>query len=71
MWMVPSSSMSIWAPDSAVIFWITEPPLPMTSRILSTSIFMVIILGAYLETSFRGSEMQGSMIWSRISQRAS
>ena len=46
MWMVPSSSMSIFAPESATIFWMTEPPLPMTSRILSGSIFMVIILGA-------------------------
>ena len=48
MWMVPSSSMSTCAPDSATIFWIMEPPLPMTSRILSTSIFMVSILGAIL-----------------------
>ena len=66
MWMVPSSSMSTVAPDSAVIFWITEPPFPMTSRILSGSIFMVIILGAYLLTSARGAEMQGSMISSRM-----
>ncbi len=47
----PSSSMSILAPDSAQIFWMTLPPLPMTSRILSGSIFMVIILGAYLLSS--------------------
>ena len=32
---------------------------------------MVIILGAYWQTSARGSEMQGSMIWSRICTRAS
>ena len=34
MWMVPSSSMSILAPVSATIFWMTLPPLPMTSRML-------------------------------------
>ena len=71
MWMVPSSSMSILAPDSATIFWMTEPPLPMTSRILSGSMCMVTILGAYLLTSGRGWAMQGSMTWSRIWQRAS
>ena len=38
MWMVPSSSMSIFAPVSATIFWMTEPPLPMTSRMRSGSI---------------------------------
>ena len=63
--------MSTVAPDSAVIFWMTEPPLPMTSRILSGSIFMVSILGAYLLTSGRGAEMQGSMISSRMAKRAS
>ena len=26
----PSSSISIFVPVSAVIFWMTEPPLPMT-----------------------------------------
>ena len=71
MWMVPSSSMSTVAPDSAVIFWMTEPPLPMTSRILSGSIFMVIILGAYLLTSGRGAAMQGSITSSRMAYRAS
>ena len=71
MWMVPSSSISILAPVSATIFWMTEPPLPMTSRMRSGLMCMVIILGAYWETSFRGSAIQGSMIWSRIWQRAS
>ena len=49
----------------------TLPPLPMTSRMRSGSMCMVIILGAYWLTSARGSEMQGSMIWSRICTRAS
>ena len=43
----------------------------MTSRILSGSIFTVIILGAYLLTSGRGAAMQGSMISSRMANRAS
>ena len=71
MKMEPSSLMSILAPVSATIFWITLPPEPMTSRILEGSMCMVSILGAYLLTSLRGSEMAGSMIWSRISHRAS
>ena len=53
------------------IFWMTLPPEPMTSRILSVSIFILIILGALGLTSARGAGMQGSMIWSRIAQRAS
>ena len=36
---VPSFSMSIVAPVSSVIARITEPPLPITSRIFSGSIF--------------------------------
>ena len=59
--MVPSSSMSTLAPVSATIFWMTLPPLPMTSRMRSGSMCMVIILGAYSLTSARGSAMQGSM----------
>ena len=47
-----------------------EPPLPMTSRILSTSIFIVSILGANSETWSRGFAMQGIMISLRISRRA-
>ena len=37
--MKPSSLMSILQPVSAVIFWMTLPPVPMTSRILSGLIF--------------------------------
>ena len=62
--------MSILAPVSVQIFWMVLPPEPMTSRILSTGIFMEIILGAYSETSARGSAMQGSIISLRISSRA-
>ena len=51
---------------SATIFCMVFPPEPMTSRILSALIFMEIILGAYSETSLRGSGMHGSMISSRI-----
>ena len=39
MTMVPSSRMSICVPVSLVIAWIVEPPLPITSRILSGWIF--------------------------------
>ena len=44
--IVPSSWMSICVPVSSVIAWITEPPLPITSRILSGWILMVIRRGA-------------------------
>ena len=44
---------------SAQIFWMTLPPEPMTSRIFSVSILVVIILGAYFETSSRGAAMTG------------
>ena len=44
--IVPSSSMLIWQPVSSVSARITEPPLPITSRILSTSMTMESILGA-------------------------
>ena len=40
MKMEPSSLMSILQPVSAVIFWMTLPPEPMTSRILSGLIFI-------------------------------
>jgi len=38
--------MSIVAPVSSVMARMTEPPLPMTSRIFSGSILMVMIVGA-------------------------
>src|SRR3546814_5862431 len=55
MTMVPSSWISIWVPVSLVIAWITEPPLPITSRILSGWILMVIRRGAKSESSGRGA----------------
>ncbi|KAG1305058.1 hypothetical protein G6F62_015635 [Rhizopus arrhizus] len=46
MTMVPSSWMSIWGPVSLVMAWMVEPPLPITSRILSGWILMVSRRGA-------------------------
>ena len=69
--MLPSSVMSILVLVSAVIFWMTLPPEPMTSRILSGLIFIWIILGAVLASSRRGSGMALSMTSSRIWKRAS
>ena len=51
---VPSSLMSIVAPVSSVIERIVVPPLPMTSRILSGWIFIVIRRGANSLISVRG-----------------
>ena len=50
---VPSSEMSILAPDSATISRITEPPEPITSLILSTGMWMVSMRGAYSPSSGR------------------
>ena len=55
MEMVPSSSMSILAPVSSIIPRITLPPVPITSRILSGSIFIVTMRGAHLDISSRGA----------------
>ncbi len=46
--------MSIFTPVSSTIFLIIFPLGPITSLILSGSIVMVIILGAYLDSSGRG-----------------
>ena len=43
--------MSILAPDSATISRITEPPEPITSRILSVGILIVSMRGAYSPSS--------------------
>ena len=58
MTMVPSSWMSIWVPVSLVIAWIIEPPLPITSRILSGWIFIVSRRGANSLSSARGAVMR-------------
>ncbi|MNE00030.1 hypothetical protein D3C80_924250 [compost metagenome] len=55
--MVPSSPMSILAPVFSTISRITLPPEPITSRILSTGILMVSILGACSPSSARGASM--------------
>ena len=52
---VPSSWMSIVVPVSSVSARITAPPLPITSRIFSGLIFIVIMRGAYAESSARGA----------------
>jgi len=62
----PFSSISILTPVSSIILLIVFPPAPITSLILSTSIFVVIILGAYFETSFLGSGIVFSITLSII-----
>jgi len=52
---VPSSSISIFAPDSSWMRFTTLPPGPMISRILSVGMVMVVTLGAYGEMSERDS----------------
>ena len=51
---VPSFSMSMDVPVSSVIWRITAPPLPMTSRIFSGSIFKVMMVGAHSDMFSRG-----------------
>ena len=53
---VPSFSMSMVVPVSSVIARMTAPPLPMTSRIFSGSIFIVMIVGAHSDIFWRGVE---------------
>ena len=61
MWMVPSSSMLMLAPVSSWMPRTTLPPEPMTSRILSTGMWMVSMRGANSESSSRGAAMVSSM----------
>ena len=51
----PSSSTSIVAPVSWIIFFITLPPGPIKAPIFSLSIIIVVILGAYSDNSFLGA----------------
>ena len=53
--------MSIFAPVSSTMPWIVFPPGPMTMRILSGSMCIVMILGAYGESSFLGSASSSSI----------
>ena len=52
---VPSSSTSIFAPVSSTKARITLPPGPITSRILSGLILILMIRGAWSDISARGS----------------
>ena len=67
---VPSSSMLMSAPVIAMISLIFLPLGPITSPILSTGIWIVMIRGAKVLTSPRGSGIVAS-ITSRICIRAS
>src|SRR5918998_1432351 len=67
--MVPSSSMLIWAPVSSWIWLMTLPLGPITSPILSTGTFIVMMRGAVGAISSGASI--ASLITSRIVMRAS
>ena len=62
---VPSSSMSMVVPVSSVMARMVAPPLPITSRILSGWILMVVMRGAYSDISARGAAST-PFIFSRI-----
>ena len=70
MCTVPSSWMSMSAPVSAMISLIRLPLGPITSPILSTGIWMLMIRGALTFTSSRGASIAVS-ITSRIWNLAS
>ena len=57
-----SSEISIFAPVSSTILLIVFPPGPITSLILSGSILMLTYLGAYFESSGRGSEISSKIL---------
>ena len=61
MLTVPSSAMSICAPESAVMARMFLPPGPMSAPILSGGIMIVSMRGAYGESSVRGVAMTDSM----------
>jgi hypothetical protein len=66
--------MSIVAPVSSVIWRITEPPLPMTSRIFSGSILNAMMVGAQSDIFSRGfasTEFISSRMCSRASRACS
>ena len=69
MFTEPSSSMSISQPDSSTSFLMFLPPGPMSAPIFSGLIFSVVIRGAYLLMSLRGSEIVFA-ISARIPKRA-
>ena len=59
---VPSSSMSICASYSSDSARIVSPPLPMTVPILSVSIWIEVMRGAYGDSSARGSEITSAIL---------
>ena len=66
MYTSPSSVISILAPVSSIILLITFPPEPITSLILSGSILIVAIFGAYSDNSALGASIADlitSSIW--------
>ena len=68
--MVPSSSISMVVPVSSWMPRITTPPLPMTSRILSGLILILMMRGAKVESSVREPSIACFMM-SRMCRRAS
>ena len=59
---MPSSSTSIWASNSSDSARIVSPPLPMTMPILSVSIWIWLMLGAFGDSSARGSSMTSAIL---------
>ena len=70
MWIVPSSSMSIWQPVASTIPLMTLPCGPMTAPIFSGLIWIAVMRGAYFESSARG-DLMASAILPRMNSRAS
>ena len=68
---IPLSSMSIFAPVSSMMPLMVLPCLPMTSPIFCGSICMVMIFGAYSESSARGAAMASFITPSMMKLRAS
>ena len=70
MEIMPSSSISMVVPVSSWMPRMTTPPLPMTSRILSGLILILMMRGAKLESSVR-EPLIACFICSRMCRRAS
>ena len=70
MWIVPSSSISIWQPVASTMALMTLPCGPMTAPIFSGLILMLVMRGAYFDISGRGA-LIACAIASRIFNRAS
>ena len=70
MVIVPSSSISMVVPVSSWMPRMTTPPLPITSRILSGLILILMMRGAKVDSSVREPSIAAFMI-SRMCRRAS